>query len=100
MTKAQLVELVKNAYPCSCNEAYKSRGLVAPDCFHCVPLAEAAALLEHALKERHQIMEQALALIAAFGCRWGERGCPPMGGTTPCQACIAERAFIAAAKEE
>ena len=44
-----LLGLVRNAYPCSCDEAYKSRGLTAPDCFHCVPLAEAAALLEDAL---------------------------------------------------
>lgn len=44
-----LLGLVRNAYPCSCDEAYKSRGLTAPDCFHCVPLTKAVALLDEAL---------------------------------------------------
>lgn len=44
-----LIGIVQNAYPCSCAESYTSRGLVAPDCFHCVPLAEAAARLADAL---------------------------------------------------
>ena len=44
-----LIRLVRDAYPCSCDEAYKVRGLTSPDCFHCVPLAEAAAQLEDAL---------------------------------------------------
>jgi nucleotidyltransferase/DNA polymerase involved in DNA repair len=35
-------KIAESAYPCSCDEAYTTRKLTAPDCFHCVPLAEAA----------------------------------------------------------
>ena len=41
-TLEEAATCAEGAYPCSCDVAYTGRGLTAPDCFRCVPLAEAA----------------------------------------------------------
>ena len=40
--RGKAAQEAESAYPCSCDEAYTTRRLTAPDCFRCVPLDEAA----------------------------------------------------------
>lgn len=44
--RAACAEVARNACSCSCDEAYTSRGMVAPDCFKHQACDEAAAQIE------------------------------------------------------
>ena len=54
----KIEEIIKNHYPCTCDEMYKSRGLTDPDCMLCEYGEEIALIAEEYVEQQTEQLSQ------------------------------------------
>ena len=54
----KIEEIIKNHYPCTCDEMYKSRGLIDPNCMLCEHGEEIALIAEEYVEQQTEQLSQ------------------------------------------